>query len=569
MKPRALAPLGLLLLWSAALAAAPAPQPWKPSKPLPEPPPKQEELLYKGKPCEHCHVEHIGRATKLIRWPDGAMDKLNHTLTGWPLEGGHSPVACLECHTRTSPLGKPQFVGVANTCGGCHKDPHTGRFGKDCQKCHGVTRWEDFDRKAFDHQLAKFPLTGKHTTVECEKCHAGTPAKWKPVEFSTCETCHPDPHKGDFKPKACTACHDTSAWNTAMDKMRKNHPKVSLAHGHARVACAACHDKGNHVPPSRGSKCESCHRPVHLARFGDRCETCHASIKWTGLPEAVGRDHHGHTRYPLEGKHLGVSCAQCHPSTVTASRRFKNLNFGTCLSCHADPHAQEFAARDQGECAQCHSVRGFLPTTFGVAAHATTRFALDGKHLAAPCGACHPGARPRTSFQLATQACADCHPNPHGAQFAAELAQGGCGRCHSTADWHQAKIDHSVWPLEGAHATAACAGCHGAQKGTQAAAYRGIPRECEGCHDDVHAGQFRQSSPVKACKDCHLVSTFQLAASFDHDRTRYPLRGKHRPLACAACHPSQRLRNGTVAVRYRLGYVSCKDCHANPHREAP
>ena len=53
MKPRALAPLGLLLLWSAALAAAPAPQPWKPSKPLPEPPPKQQGLLYKGKPVTY------------------------------------------------------------------------------------------------------------------------------------------------------------------------------------------------------------------------------------------------------------------------------------------------------------------------------------------------------------------------------------------------------------------------------------------------------------------------------------------------------------------------------------
>ena len=67
---------------------------------------------YKAKPCEECHVEHIGRGTKLIRWPGGAMDKLDHKLTGWPLEGAHVGPKCLDCHKKTSPLGKPQFVAT-------------------------------------------------------------------------------------------------------------------------------------------------------------------------------------------------------------------------------------------------------------------------------------------------------------------------------------------------------------------------------------------------------------------------------------------------------------------------
>ncbi|MGE0402404.1 MAG: hypothetical protein AB7T06_37225 [Kofleriaceae bacterium] len=526
---------------------------------------------YKGKACETCHVEHISRTTKLIRWPGGAMEKLDHDLTGYTLDGKHVPVQCLKCHTKTSPQNKPQFLGTSTACASCHKDPHAGAFTTDCKKCHSTTAsFETFDQKAFDHSLAKFKLDGKHTTVACDGCHLGTPPKWKPVAFATCESCHRDPHDGQFKPKACTACHDTKGWEGGSALMRKNHPRLSLANGHARVDCKECHDRGNDKPPSKGKRCESCHRPVHLAKFGTRCESCHASIKWAGLPASVGRDNHGKTRYPLEGKHAGVECAECHPANKPVAARFKNLTFSACASCHPDDHKGEFASRSGGECAQCHAVTGFTPTLFGATQHATTKLPLDGKHAATPCSGCHPGSRPRLVFTSAKQACADCHANPHGDQFATEMSRGGCASCHSAVDWHQAKFDHSTWPLLGSHARTACAACHGEQKkGAEPAAYRGIARTCEGCHDDVHAAQFRQTQPIKDCKTCHDAESFLIADKFDHATTRYPLEGKHAPLACAKCHMTETLRNGGKAVRWRLGYVRCKDCHASPHREGP
>lgn len=353
-----------------------------------------------------------------------------------------------------------------------------------------------------------------------------------------------------------------------MDKMRTNHPKLSLANGHARVACNKCHDRGNNRPPSKGSRCASCHRPVHVARFGNDCKDCHASIKWVGLPEETGRTNHSKTRYPLAGKHTSVACTECHEPQRPLAKRYRGLQFSACVGCHRDSHEGEFAQRNNGECAQCHTVNGFTPTLFGFAEHATTKLPLDGKHRATPCSGCHPGARPRLSFVQPKQACADCHANPHGTQFAAEMAKGGCASCHTTLDWHQAKIDHSIWPLVGAHTRTACASCHGEQKqGAEPAAYRGIPRECEGCHDDIHAGQFRQSQPVKSCDTCHTPETFALASTFDHGKTRWPLQGKHRPLPCDKCHRTETLRNGTTAVRWRLGYTQCKDCHANPHQE--
>jgi hypothetical protein len=533
---------------------------------------------YRTRPCEECHVEHIGRSTKLIRWPGGAMDRLDHALTGWALDGGHAKVACLKCHTQSSRQGKPQFVATRSACAACHKDPHAGRFTAECERCHGTASWPAFDRGRFDHGLARFALTGKHAAVGCEKCHlrTGAPPAWKPLVFDTCEACHADPHRAQFKPRPCTACHDTGGWATGDDKIRANHPVLSLANGHARVQCKACHDRGNDKPPSRGSRCEGCHRPIHLAKFGPRCETCHASIKWVGLAEAIGRDNHGKTRYPLAGRHQAVACAQCHPASRPIAQRFRQLAFAACTACHADAHRGEFAARGagagppRGDCAQCHTVDGFAPAAFGAAEHATTRFALDGKHVAVPCSGCHGTARPRLAFAVVRQACRDCHANPHGAQFNAEIAAGGCARCHTAFDWHQAKIDHSIWPLAGAHGRTPCAACHGVQqKGAQPAAYRGIPRDCEGCHDDVHAGQFRQTQPAKPCQVCHDPASFRIAARFDHATTRYPLDGKHRALTCDRCHAAEALRSGATAVRWRLGYVRCKDCHANPHVEVP
>ena len=525
---------------------------------------------YKGQACETCHVEHLGRNTKLVRWPGGAMDKLDHKLTGYALTGGHAKPACRDCHKKTSALGKLQFLNTSSTCSSCHKDkdPHDGKFGADCAKCHGVADWKAFEKTAFDHSLAKYELTGKHATVACEKCHTGTPPKWKPLQFGTCEACHQDPHAGQFKPKACTACHDTGSWTSATDKMRTQHPKLSLANGHAVVKCEACHDRGNNKPPSKGATCASCHKPVHVAPFGRNCKECHASIRWVGLPESVGRANHDKTRYPLTGKHVATECSACHKKAVPQPKRYRGLVFDRCISCHGDPHAGEFAQRTGGECGQCHTVNGFAPTTFGLTAHATTAFALDGKHVATPCGACHTGAKPRTSFVIANKQCASCHENPHGTQFAKEMEQNGCATCHTAVDWHQSKIDHSIWPLVGAHATAPCTGCHGEQKrGASPAAYRGIARTCEGCHDDVHAGQFTQSKPVKDCKTCHQPTVFRIAAAFDHATTGFALDGKHAPVACANCHPQATLRDGSLSVRWRLGYRQCKDCHANPHRE--
>ena len=173
----------------------------------------------------------------------------------------------------------------------------------------------------------------------------------------------------------------------------------------------------------------------------------------------------------------------------------------------------------------------------------------------------------RVQWHLAQRACADCHENPHGDQFAREMAEGGCAHCHSPNAWNLPTVDHSTWPLTGAHAEAQCAACHNTASGQGKAAYRGVPRACEGCHDDPHAGQFRLEAPLRACTDCHDTRSFHIA-QFDHQKlTGYALEGKHQKVQCDGCHKPETLRNGASAVRYRLTYRACSDCHQNPHRE--
>lgn len=521
----------------------------------------------KGKTCETCHIEHLGRNTKLIRWPGGAMTSLNHLDAGWPLEGKHATTTCLKCHTKTSPLGKTQFVGTKKECGSCHKDPHKNKFGSNCASCHNATDFNEFDRKAFDHSKAAYPLVGKHQKVECEKCH-NTPPKWKGIPFATCDSCHKDPHAGKFKPKACTTCHNELSWDVDDSKIRGNHPWLSLANGHAGVDCESCHDKGNEVPPSKGKQCVSCHPVVHKAPLGKDCNACHRSIKWFGLADEIGRNAHKKTVYPLQGKHVDTACAKCHLKSLPENTRYRKLTFNACAACHKDQHNGEFTARAAGECAQCHNVGGFSPAMFGTREHKTAAFVLDGKHIATPCSGCHGTARPRVSFKVVERQCAECHENPHGSQFSKEMATGGCANCHSTGNWHQPKIDHSTWPLKGAHEKAACARCHGAStKAGDAATFRGAPRECEGCHEDKHAGQFTQTAPVKKCTDCHGNTTFKAdPKSFDHvGIAKFALTGNHAKTTCLKCHAIENLRNGEPVQRFRLGFRLCKDCHANPH----
>ena len=521
---------------------------------------------YQGRDCGSCHVDHVGRDAPLIRWPDGGRERFDHRQSGWPLEGGHAIVRCERCHDQRTESGTRTYIAASTACRSCHEDPHEGRLGAECQSCHVAERWSRVTVESFDHDRTRYPLRGRHRDTECAGCH-GTPARYRGIEFSTCASCHQDPHQGRYE-QPCASCHSESGWDQ-LSGVRESHPVLSLAGGHSSVACERCHDAGTASAPTRGSACVSCHHRVHEADLGTNCASCHAGIRWLGLRRTVGLRAHERTPFPLHGRHVDVECDACHSPDQPRDARFRQLVFDTCRGCHVDPHRGELADVGDGECASCHDDSGFRPSHFGVATHAHPRFPLDGRHEAVPCSACHGSARPRVSFTVTEQTCADCHENPHGDQFAREMSEGGCASCHSSSGWDRPRIDHSVFPLTGAHAQAQCDSCHTPteedRRSGQGASYRGLPRDCAGCHDDAHAGQFRLTEPVRECESCHDTSTFDIAR-FDHaGSAHYPLEGAHSEVECAGCHPTVELRNGSQSVRWRLGYRACADCHANPH----
>jgi hypothetical protein len=521
---------------------------------------------YKGKACEGCHVEHLGEG--LVRWPGGDPSKLDHALTGWALNGAHKNLTCNKCHNKINARGDATFLGLSTACTSCHQEPHQGRFGQICTNCHDERAWKEVNLKTFNHNLARFALRGAHQTVPCAKCHFDPP-KYTGLKFDRCTSCHRDPHAGKLGP-SCTDCHEDTRWKPVTFKHGgAKHPGTSLANGHASVACATCHDRGNLVAPSRGSECVSCHKPTHKAPFGRACATCHASIQWLGLPTSIGLASHVKTNFQLIGKHQGVDCAGCHKLAMPREQRYRKLPYGRCIGCHADQHRGEFAVDDHGECKPCHTPFGYRPTLFDAVAHLSTRFPLVGKHTATMCSACHTTPRPRFDLHVAKQACADCHQNPHGDQFAKEMSQGGCAHCHESTGWKLPKIDHSTWPLTGAHATAQCESCHHPtpedRKAGHGSSYRGVPRHCGGCHDDKHAGQFRLTPPVMECAGCHTTKSFKIS-NFDHQaKTGWALTGAHAPLECSKCHRSAALNDGNATVRWRLPSHECQFCHANPH----
>jgi len=281
--------------------------------------------------CSKCHSEHNGEDFALIKWDTKTFD---HNLTGYVLEGKHQGVACNKCHTaeRVSPAARAvikiknlarTFLGTPQTCSTCHEDVHKGRLGADCLQCHNYVDWKTFAIKKLDHNKTRYPLTGQHISVKCEKCHTpGTDGKprYTGIPFGKCADCHADVHHGSF-PQPCEACHTTGGWKkislVGVDK-NFDHAKTKypLLGKHATVDCGACHKGGDFKKEIPFAKCTDCHLPdPHNGQFkkrpdGIECSSCHTVD--TFKPSTFMAKDHDTTDYPLKGKHFTVECGKCH-----------------------------------------------------------------------------------------------------------------------------------------------------------------------------------------------------------------------------------------------------------------
>jgi hypothetical protein len=550
-----------------------------------------------GKDCVRCHLEHNGENFKLIRW-EPSEQKFDHRLTGYKLEGKHASVPCEKCHTPAHMVPSlrglikykdpsKSFFGQAATCTPCHSDPHKGQFGNECTKCHNVETWKEV--KNFDHSKTRYPLTGLHIKVACEKCHKpespGGPVRYKDMKFDTCAACHGDPHHGEFK-KACDACHTTSSWKTMLAGNDFDHSKTKypLLGKHARVACSACHVKDDFKKEIPFANCKDCHTPdPHKGQFDARpkkgeCAECHNVDGWK--PSLFGVKEHDSSQYPLKGKHIKVECAKCH---IPAGKdTIYKVRFALCTDCHKDPHDNQFAvAPFKNRCEECHTVQDWHRSTYTIAKHRNSRFPLAGAHAAVACADCHKvGLAGRTDkilpFHFQDLTCTACHKDPHKSEFDQQMARKrangkpfGCEACHDVKSWGNINgFDHSKtkFPLLGAHRTVTCAECH-KPSATYESRFKGTPQQCEACHKDAHDGQFLAKDNQTHCADCHNAQRWA-PSTFDHSKTHLALTGGHANVPCGKCHTQSRLVGDKEVVVYKHTPNKCSDCHSDQPNDA-
>ncbi len=285
--------------------------------------------------------------------------------------------------------------------------------------------------------------------------------------------------------------------------------------------------------------------------------------------------HHSHAG--LEGVE---NCTKCHVSG-------KKLSSQKCLTCHtllkSEIQAGKglHAGKDFKNCASCHVEHQgrnydliYWKNGRDKFDHAKTGYKLLGKHKSLKCEKCHTPENiqfPRRltakkkklghTFLGLQQNCLSCHQDEHRGQMDKK-----CLKCHDMKGWKPApKFNHNKtkYPLTGLHKKVKCAQCHkkvtdNKFKGNaDYLKFAGVKfNSCLNCHKDQHHGKFG-----KNCTTCHTTAGWKKynKKKFNHDKTAFPLKGRHKNLACKKCH----LPGKPLKIK---AYKKCKNCHKDVHQ---
>lgn len=356
-------------------------------------------------------------------------------------------------------------------------------------------------------------------------------------------------------------------------------------------ACLDCHeDIGSQVEAGGGLHgvlgrdeamvCARCHSEHHGRDF---LIVNRQSFAAAGVPDPERFDH-AMVGYAMAGKHLELSCAECHkqanaPVLEKGQRRFLGL-VQDCASCHEDPHEGKYPIG----CAKCHGQEAFDKlASEGHERH----LPLIGGHGDVACRTCHAEGEAHSLEFVGTgngppaRACADCHASPHAEAFVGAVARlavrppaASCVVCHEARhDSFSGEVtvtpaQHacSGFPLVEPHHDVECKECHG---GAAKFALRYPGRatdQCAQCHEDPHGGQFRESPLAPTdCLLCHDRLRFEphVFTVERHASTALPLNGSHLEAGCNACHVDPTARAPRV---FRGTPAQCTLCHADAHR---
>jgi hypothetical protein len=489
--------------------------------------------------CETCHTSN--------GWTPATFD---HNNTTFPLVGKHTTVLCGNCHTNG-------YTGTSKLCVSCHRAKYdattnpnhvTAKIPTTCENCHTATGWTP---ATFDHNTTTFPLTGKHSTTTCIKCHGSGYTGTSKL----CYSCHAANYTGTTNPNhttsqfptTCENCHSTTAWKPATF----NHdgpyfPIYSGKHKSKWTNCNECHTNSSNYKVftcitchehSNKTSVDSKHNGVQGYRYeSGACYSCHPTGK------ADGAFRHETSPFPLTGAHVTLNCEQCHaggyPNTPQA-----------CYSCHQAKYEittkiNHTLAGFSKICTDCHTTTAWTSPTY---TH-PTGLPFQNKHAGKTCVQCHA-----TTYTGTTNVCSTCHltnyQNATNPNHVAKNYPQVCSNCHTDVGWAPATFDHSIvnYTLQGKHTTVTCAQCH-------PNGYNNVSRLCKSCHLTDYQGTTNPNHVTgnysQVCSDCHTETAWK-PATFDHTLVNFPLTGKHIPLACVKCHA-----NG-----YSNTPNKCNGCH--------
>lgn len=160
------------------------------------------------------------------------------------------------------------------------------------------------------------------------------------------------------------------------------------------------------------------------------------------------------------------------------------------------------------------------------------------------------------SSEVKSKRCYSCHNEHHGRKF--DLT-----RIDSL------KFNHNLtgFKLQGAHAKESCKSCHN-PKFTKLAKFKkkintyfGLDTNCTSCHTDFHQGKMGND-----CASCHNMNNFKNPQPFNHNKTRFPLVGKHKNLSCDECHKTVQIKGEKVQQYSNMKFANCNACHKDPHQ---
>ena len=372
--------------------------------------------------CQSCHITG---GWKLLKTTSTAS--FDHDKTIFPLHGAHAKTACFDCH-KSSDFKAPV---AHNLCADCHRpDPHQGQFaGQDCGACHTEDKFKPSTFNVTMHQKSKYPLLGKHASVECAKCHspAGKDTRYK-VAFTACLDCHKDAHAGQFADarwaNRCDQCHTVDGFRPSTFTLaRHQESRFPLLGGHVATACAECHrpvvEQAAGAPTERyhfgATGCVDCHRDVHqgnaAANSARGCAVCHNVRSW----KQTAAFDHSKTKFDLTAAHRSVGCLECHKPVIGHGPTLIAFQGAplTCVGCHQDIHGGQFTRDGRpADCATCHTLVSWRPSLFDH--EKQSKFSLLGAHERVPCADCHLqktvlAGRATVLYRSALKKCTDCH----------------------------------------------------------------------------------------------------------------------------------------------------------------